>query len=92
MDFGVKYWPPFFPLREGELAEEILVNVAQDVLGFVSFVLEGDGDDEIDKADQARRRELELGVAFIEDVLELGFSFSTASRASSMSLPMEVSL
>ena len=60
-----------FPLREGELAEEVFVNVAEDVLGVQVGVLEGDGGDEVDQADEVRRVELELGVALVEDVLEL---------------------
>jgi hypothetical protein len=32
MDFGVKYWPRFLPLRESELAKEVFVNVAENVL------------------------------------------------------------
>ena len=51
-----------FPLREGELAEEVFVNVAEDVLGVQVGVLEGDGGDEVDEAAEVRRVELELGV------------------------------
>ena len=39
-----------FPLGDGELAEEIFVNVAEDVLGVQVGVLEGDGGDEVDEA------------------------------------------
>src|SRR5215211_687727 len=60
-----------FPLREGELAEEVFVNVAEDVLGVQVGVLEGDGGDEIDEADQAFCRKTQLGVAPFQDALQL---------------------
>ena len=60
-----------FSLREGELAEEVFVNVAEDVLRVEVGVLEGDGGDEVDEAAEVRRIELELGVGLVEDVLEL---------------------
>ncbi len=65
----------FFALGHGEFAEEILVNVAEDVLRVEIGVLEGDAGDEVDEADDALGGELELGVAFIEDVFELGVFF-----------------
>lgn len=60
-----------FPLRQGELAEEILVNVAEDVLRVEVRVLERDGGDEVDEPREVRRIDLELGVVLVEDVLEL---------------------
>ena len=53
-----------FPLREGELAEEIFVNVAEDVLRVQVGVLEGDGGDDVDEAGQVRRVGLELGRSY----------------------------
>lgn len=60
-----------FPLRQGELAEEVFVNVAEDVLRVKVRVLERDGGDEVDEPREVRRIDLELGVVLVEDVLEL---------------------
>lgn len=90
--FRGKVLATLFPLGEGELAEEVFVNVAEDILGVQVGVLEGDGGDEVDEAAEIGRVELELGVGLVEDVFSLGFSRSMASSASSMSRPVEVIL
>jgi len=66
--------------------------VAEDVLGVQVGVLEGDGGDEVDEAPEIRRVNLELVEVLLRTPLSFGFSFSTASSASSMSLPVEVIL
>ena len=61
-----------FAFGQGELAEEIFVDVAEDVLGVQVGVLERDGGDQVDQAGQVGRVDLELGVGLVQDVLEAG--------------------
>jgi hypothetical protein len=51
---------PPFPLRQSELAEEVFVHVAEDVLRVKVRVLERDGGDEVDEPREVRRIDLEL--------------------------------
>jgi hypothetical protein len=54
-----------------ELAEEVFVDVAEDVLGVQAFVAEWHGGQEVDQARQGLV-DAPAGVAFVEHVLELG--------------------
>ena len=47
--------PALFAFRDGELAEEVFVNVAEDVLGVERVVMEGDGGDQVDQLPSLRR-------------------------------------
>ena len=60
----------FLAFGQGELAEEVFVDVAQDVLRVQVGMLEGDARDEINQGRKVGRIELELRVAFVENVLE----------------------
>jgi hypothetical protein len=70
-----------------EFAEEVFVDVAEDVLGLERAVVEGHVGMSVDQAGQ-RLVDPPAGVALSSTPLSLGFSFSTASSASSSRRPM----
>ena len=61
-----------FPLRQGELAEEVFVNVAEDVLRVKVRVLERDGGDEVDEPREVFLGDLKADIVLVQNVLELG--------------------
>ena len=54
------------------MAEKVFVDVAQDVFGVEALVLKGDFGNQVDQANEALLRQLELGVVLVEDPFELG--------------------
>ena len=53
---GCVVLPALLALSAGELAKEVFVDVAEDILGLERFVVEGEGSDEVDSAHRAYRR------------------------------------
>ena len=85
--FGGVILATLFAFGQGELAEEIFVDMAKDVLGVQGLMGKGDRGDQVDQLDELGLVDLQAGVCLLSTPLSLGFSFSMASSASSISRP-----
>ncbi|MCY1296253.1 hypothetical protein D9M70_456280 [compost metagenome] len=64
--------PALFAFGAGELAEEVFVDLAEQVAGLAGVVTETDGGDQIHQLAELAVRQLGAGIALVEDVFQLG--------------------
>ncbi len=60
------------PFRQGELAEEVFVDMAEDILGLKRLVDKGNGGDEVDQFAQLGLVNLQAAVLLVEHPFQLG--------------------